>query len=187
MVVCSAFGCKSRSDKKELGISFHRFPLKDLEKLNIWVKNMKVGDWKPTKTHRLCSKHFKESMFYSSGGKKCLLYGAVPDIFLELPKSMQSPQTKKRGMKRSADALSTLSETPKASTSGYIPPDEEDSPRKIKLRKRLFQEVVRSRRKTKKIRVLGQKLKRYKQKIISLKKLTKDLKSKYLLSEEQAV
>lgn len=70
------------------------------------------------------------------------------------------------------------------STTPIFQEEEVGTPRKKKLRRQLSKEVRKSQAKTRKIRVLGQKLKRYKKKITSLKQLVNDLKAKNLLNEE---
>lgn len=57
---------------------------------------MHRAEWIPTKNNRLCSKHFEKHFFYLSGVKTCLLNGAVPTIFPELPKHMQTVCQPKR-------------------------------------------------------------------------------------------
>lgn len=73
-----------------------RFPLKDPERNCVWLKNMKLDGFEPTKNHRLCSKHFEAHFFYKSGEKTSLLNQAVPTIFMELPKSVQPSKILKR-------------------------------------------------------------------------------------------
>lgn len=62
----------------------------------------------------------------------------------------------------------------------------DDTPRKKKLRRKLFQEVIRSQKKTKKIRVLTQSLKRQKKKVFSLKHLLLTLKNNNLIDTEKS-
>ncbi|XP_050500468.1 52 kDa repressor of the inhibitor of the protein kinase-like isoform X2 [Diabrotica virgifera virgifera] len=89
MVNCSAYGCKSRSTKNEVGVTFHRFP-KDEPKRSLWIDNMKIKNFTPTKNHRICSKHFENNYFYeTTTGKSNLLNQAEPTIFNELPKSVR--------------------------------------------------------------------------------------------------
>lgn len=56
---------------------------------------MYIKDWMPTQNDRLCSKHFEKKLFYHIGDKTCLLDDAVPTIFLELPKYIQTVAIKK--------------------------------------------------------------------------------------------
>ena len=44
---CSAWGCDRRFSK-EAGIPFHKFPLKEKERLNKWLIAMRRDDFKPT-------------------------------------------------------------------------------------------------------------------------------------------
>lgn len=65
--------------------------------------------------------------------------------------------------------------------------EEPNTPQKKKLKRKLFREVLKSKEKTRKIRVLGQSLKRYKRKVVSLKHIVKDLQNKNLLSSENSI
>ncbi|CAH1995271.1 unnamed protein product [Acanthoscelides obtectus] len=95
MVLCSAFDCKNRSENKVPGITFHRFRLKDPTRNVIWLKNMHLADWFPTKNSRICSKHFEIHAFYKVGNRTSLLDDAVPTIFEELLKHLQTKTTSK--------------------------------------------------------------------------------------------
>ncbi|XP_050498087.1 uncharacterized protein LOC114332213 isoform X2 [Diabrotica virgifera virgifera] len=89
MVMCSSYGCKSNSRRKEVGVTFHRFP-KEEAKRSLWIENMKNKNFTPTKNYRICSKHFEDIFFYeTTTGKTKLLDQAVPTLFIELPKSVQ--------------------------------------------------------------------------------------------------
>uniref|UniRef100_A0A6P7GUP9 Uncharacterized protein LOC114343110 isoform X2 n=1 Tax=Diabrotica virgifera virgifera TaxID=50390 RepID=A0A6P7GUP9_DIAVI len=66
-----------------------RFP-KDEPKRSLWIDNMKIKNFTPTKNHRICSKHFENNYFYeTTTGKSNLLNQAEPTIFNELPKSVR--------------------------------------------------------------------------------------------------
>ncbi|XP_030749269.1 zinc finger protein 724-like isoform X3 [Sitophilus oryzae] len=93
VVSCSVFNCKRRSDKKEPGVTFHRFPKED-ERKKRWVLALKL-DRDPTRHDRVCSKHFEEKCFNTTSSKRYLLYGAVPTIFSELP-TIHLPKDKKK-------------------------------------------------------------------------------------------
>ena len=54
---CSAWGCDRRFSK-EAGIPFHKFLLKEKERLKIWLIAMRRDDFKPTIHSRICAKHF---------------------------------------------------------------------------------------------------------------------------------
>ncbi|CAH2013055.1 unnamed protein product, partial [Acanthoscelides obtectus] len=63
-------------------VSF-RFRLKDPTRNGIWLKNMHLADWFPTKNRLL-------KAFYKVGNRTSLLDDAVPTIFEELPKHLQT-------------------------------------------------------------------------------------------------
>ncbi|CAH1977946.1 unnamed protein product [Acanthoscelides obtectus] len=183
MVLCSAFGCKNRSENKVPGITFHRFPLKDPTKNGIWLKNMHLADWFPTKNSRICSKHFETHAFYKVGNRTSLLDDAVPTIFEELPKHLQTKVTK-RPHPRSRQLI-----TPTASISRKNDPPQEDpdTPRKKHLRRQLFAERVKSQEKSREIKVLNQRVRRLKRHIVSLKQVLKASKQNNLVSSESSV
>ena len=65
--------------------------------------------------------------------------------------------------------------------------DSPDTPRKKKLKKFLFQEVLKNKKKTKKLRILNQSLRRSRRKIVSLKEIVRDLKKKNFLDHEKCM
>ncbi|XP_030753103.1 THAP domain-containing protein 1-like [Sitophilus oryzae] len=106
MVGCAAYGCNSSSYRKEPGITFHRFPLKNEKLLSIWVRNMHLTDFKPTASDRLGSKHFEQKYFYRTDSNKTYLLGeAIPIKFEALPKYLQPKSTPKRATKRSRENI----------------------------------------------------------------------------------
>ncbi|XP_053572455.1 DNA transposase THAP9 [Bombina bombina] len=94
-VSCAAFGCKSRYtlQAREKGITFHRFPRSNPVLLEKWRIAMKratsTGElWMPSRYQRLCSLHFKESCFDTTGQTKRLRGDVIPSIF-NFPEHMQ--------------------------------------------------------------------------------------------------
>ncbi|KAG9336397.1 hypothetical protein JZ751_002744 [Albula glossodonta] len=84
MPVCSAFKCNARtgSSKDNDKVTFHRFPLKQPERLKIWIRITQKDDWTPTPNSVLCSRHFKEDCFDRTGQTTRIRAGAVPTIVL---------------------------------------------------------------------------------------------------------
>ncbi|VEN60285.1 unnamed protein product, partial [Callosobruchus maculatus] len=159
-VGCAAYGCKSHSSRKEPGITFHRFP-QELHRLDLWIKNMKIEGWEPSSNDRLCSKHFEQNFLHQINQKVYLLKEAVPTIFEGLPEYLRPKIAKER--KRPCD----VHLEPSPSTSALAA--EDDSPQKKKLRRQLELQKAKNKEKTRKIRVLGQALKRAHRKVASLK------------------
>jgi hypothetical protein len=106
---CSAVNCKSGYDsnkERHDGITFHRFPLKNKDLLNLWLRRISRVDFVPTQYSKLCSLHFKESDFlynivdtnksrrkrYNQDRRKLrhLQPTAVPSIFENLPSYFSS-------------------------------------------------------------------------------------------------
>ncbi|XP_030767347.1 THAP domain-containing protein 1 A-like [Sitophilus oryzae] len=224
----SAFKCKSRNDKKEPGVTFHRFP-KDPERRKRWVLEMRLAHWTPTNNDRVCSKHFEERWFYKCDTKRRLLDLAVPTIFPEFPKYLQKKKTPERSSMTSSrrlvkslpstshDSESEMIEeaspsraTRRSSTTSSelfgepVPSVSNDSDSELEekalpskecfcfkpqgaessLRNKLFQLELRSREKSKKIRVLNQKVRRYKETINTLKTRLKILDKSDSLTAE---
>ena len=65
---CVAWGCTNRS-KKGYGISFHRFPQNNPERLQKWIQAIKREKWKPNEYSHICSVYFEDSCFVVRPGK----------------------------------------------------------------------------------------------------------------------
>ncbi|KAJ8911259.1 hypothetical protein NQ315_015261 [Exocentrus adspersus] len=179
MVTCSAFGCKSRSDhsKDNNGVTFHRFPLNE-DRKNEWIKNMRLADWKPTIHCRLCSKHFEKQFFFKSGKRICLRKDAVPTLFPELPKYMQPEKLLKR---KRVQETERLLEEGSAEPVSPEPDTVEPSVETLRLRHKVFLMTEKNKRKSRTIKMLEEKLKRYRDRITALKIAIKELKSDSLI------
>ncbi|XP_046587107.1 uncharacterized protein LOC124292847 isoform X1 [Neodiprion lecontei] len=77
--------CKTKQSKY-CGRSFHKFPVKDVLRLQQWLKEMKKKDWKPNRNSTLCSAHFTNDCFNRTGFLITLKKNSVPTIF-DNPKS----------------------------------------------------------------------------------------------------
>lgn len=62
---CAAVGCRSGYNPQETnaGVSFHKFPLNNVELLQVWLKKMQRKGYSPTESSRLCSLHFEDLWF----------------------------------------------------------------------------------------------------------------------------
>lgn len=63
MPVCCVVGCQNSSVKAPKGVSFHRFPARNEEQRELWIKALKRqtvdgSNWKPGSSDRICSDHF---------------------------------------------------------------------------------------------------------------------------------
>ncbi|KAJ8930624.1 hypothetical protein NQ314_016539 [Rhamnusium bicolor] len=108
MVNCSAYNCKSRSEKDEPGVTFHSFP-KDLEKRKVWISNTKINDWEPSKNSRLCSKHFEACYFYKTDTQTRVRLNKV----IDLKNIIQNLETKNLILNEHAMLLDNMSSIPK--------------------------------------------------------------------------
>eukprot|EP00102_Acyrthosiphon_pisum_P022252 XP_016659462.1 PREDICTED: THAP domain-containing protein 1-like [Acyrthosiphon pisum] len=111
-VSCSVHGCTNRQIR---GCSQHffKFPLKDLNKLQLWIDAVKRKGFIPNNSSRVCSDHFLRSEFVvrPGGSYKLMLKGeSVPSLLmsgsLEPPKKLCN--------------IETIHETPLQSTSMTI-------------------------------------------------------------------
>ncbi|XP_068096398.1 THAP domain-containing protein 5-like [Hyperolius riggenbachi] len=93
MTVCAMFGCKNRMHKG-CGKHFFRFPLKDPDRLLMWIRAVQREDWTPSIHSKVCSDHFTEKDYMIRPGAACpyLRMDAVPtSLFI-----VQRKKTKKR-------------------------------------------------------------------------------------------
>ena len=79
-VVCAAFQCEAKKEKKaDGGINFHQFPITNPDLCDTWVKQCRI-DFTPTTHHRLCGNHFRDED-YKTSKRSHLKDGAIPSIF----------------------------------------------------------------------------------------------------------
>jgi hypothetical protein len=93
---CCVPKCFSNSVKHK-NLSFYAFPNKDKNLRKIWLHKISRRDFKPTLTHRVCSKHFE-------GGKKTYM-NKIPTI---LPKTVKPYMEKVRDTYNSKGLRKTL-------------------------------------------------------------------------------
>ncbi|CAH1999974.1 unnamed protein product [Acanthoscelides obtectus] len=65
MVSCALQSCANRTEvdkKNTTGKTFHRFP-RNADRCQLWVKFVNRGEWTPTRSSVICSKHFSEESF----------------------------------------------------------------------------------------------------------------------------
>ncbi|XP_034745004.1 THAP domain-containing protein 1-like [Etheostoma cragini] len=80
MSCCVAYMCSNRQ-VPSTGLSFFRFPMKDKDRLQQWIHNVKRKSWTPNKHSRLCCLHFTQDCFIHGYGRVTLKPDAVPTIF----------------------------------------------------------------------------------------------------------
>ncbi|KAI5102212.1 putative D-tyrosyl-tRNA(Tyr) deacylase 2 [Silurus meridionalis] len=81
---CSVYSCNNYNGPLErtLGLTFHRFPFDDPERLNRWIRSLRRTNWRPRPRSVVCSTHFTEDCFEQSGASVCLKPHAVPTLLL---------------------------------------------------------------------------------------------------------
>ncbi|KAG1651616.1 THAP domain-containing protein 1 [Nymphon striatum] len=128
---CAAFGCRSgyKGETADRILSFHKFPLKDPELIQRWLRRLQRKNFVPTENSRLCSLHFDDSSFvlqttdknkkragardFSQLSKRYvfkikyllrLVINAVPSIFPNCPSYMKSEFTNECSASRGKSA-----------------------------------------------------------------------------------
>ncbi|CAH1966296.1 unnamed protein product [Acanthoscelides obtectus] len=90
---CALRSCASRTEVDENNTTektFHRLP-KNADRCQLWVKFVNRGEWTPTRSSVICSKHFSEESFDRTS--KCyvnLKLNDVPTIHLNQEESPPS-------------------------------------------------------------------------------------------------
>ncbi|CAG9815374.1 unnamed protein product [Phaedon cochleariae] len=80
VIYCVAFECKNQQDKRKL--SFHGFPFKRPDILELWIKAVHRENWTPSKTSKLCAEHFLPTHYLDiPGAARLLKPDAVSSIF----------------------------------------------------------------------------------------------------------
>ncbi|KAJ8910099.1 hypothetical protein NQ315_013236 [Exocentrus adspersus] len=78
---CSAFGCQNEWTPNSTRI-FHRFPVKNKDRLNLWLKAVRRQNFTPTANTVICSDHFKAEDYLESSLRQTILKcDAVPSVF----------------------------------------------------------------------------------------------------------
>ena len=198
---CSAPGCKNRFSKGGK-VSFHSFPIKNLELCKKWVEATGRIDFSPSKYSQLCSEHFLPSDFITEYLlRPNLKNNAVPSVF-QIPEYIKF--IKSESAKEKDKSAKPLQETPSLkrtiNESLQTPP-----PHKIilievqakcdnnqstitsnKSNPKPKDESIRIKEMKRKIKTLQQKLRRKEKKIGSLTDVVKQLTEKKLISQETA-
>ncbi|KAG1663938.1 THAP domain-containing protein 3 [Nymphon striatum] len=79
---CCVINCSVHSSKNAI-VSFHQFP-SNPDRKKLWLRNIRrdIGpNFKPSKSTKVCSVHFKTEDFIKKGKRSCLTPDAVPTIF----------------------------------------------------------------------------------------------------------
>ncbi|KAG1650685.1 THAP domain-containing protein 1 [Nymphon striatum] len=141
---CAAFGCRSgyKGETADRILSFHKFPLKDPELIQRWLRRLQRKNFVPTENSRLCSLHFDDSSFvlqttdknkkragardFSQLSKRRLVINAVPSIFPNCPSYMKSEFTNECSASRGKSATTEGRQDQDVyqkleAQSGYIP------------------------------------------------------------------
>ncbi|KAM5164605.1 LOW QUALITY PROTEIN: uncharacterized protein ACMZJ9_007056 [Mantella aurantiaca] len=98
VICCAAPSCTNRQGKGKRGaVSFHRFPLKDTARLNLWTVAIQRSDWTPGPYSFLCSEHFTLDSFVPRMPDQhpLLRPNAVPSLFKSVKDNQRKGATEK--------------------------------------------------------------------------------------------
>lgn len=88
MPTCVAFGCQNKTGKTNIrGLSFHKYPFKNVKLLEQWVQNTGRSNFVPNAFSTLCSDHFEEDYFEEDGYAKFML--RTPDKTRRAPRKLK--------------------------------------------------------------------------------------------------
>ncbi|KAL0860929.1 hypothetical protein ABMA27_009461 [Loxostege sticticalis] len=156
---CAVITCRARStclSKTKGGVSFHRFP-KDPNIREIWIDATGRGDWIPTKTSTICSRHFTIHDYSTKkSGNKYLREGAVP--------------------RENIVRICSFKEASVSSSNA-------STPRKKKLKQIIFTKDTVIKRQRKQIKRIQAQNRRLKKKIFKMEDIINDLQSKFSIME----
>ena len=92
---CCVVGCTNRKEKG-CTLSFHRFPMKNSELLQKWIKAVSRQNWYPNEDTFVCSVHFTNDCYNVTTQRSRLKKDAFPSIFpTEYPSYMQNQKKEK--------------------------------------------------------------------------------------------
>ncbi|CAI9554598.1 unnamed protein product [Staurois parvus] len=99
-MTCVAYGCNNHF-VRGCGKQFFRFPIKDPERLFMWVTAIRRKNWKPSASSRICSDHFTDKDYMLRPGAMVprLRLDAVPSIFNGFPKHLKERLERKKKKK----------------------------------------------------------------------------------------
>ena len=93
---CCVVGCTNRREKG-CTLSFHRFPMKNSELLQKWIKAVSRQNWYPNEDTFVCSVHFTDDCYNVTAQRSRLKKDAFPSIFpKEYPSYMQNQKKEKQ-------------------------------------------------------------------------------------------
>lgn len=109
---CSVYSCNNYNGPLErtLGLTFHRFPFDDPERLNQWIRSLRRMNWRPRPRSVVCSTHFTEECFEHTEGSVCLKPNAVPTLLLCTSQDKEDASqgmAERSGSSEATDGLST--------------------------------------------------------------------------------
>ncbi|CAH0400881.1 unnamed protein product [Chilo suppressalis] len=205
MPSCLFKHCKnsSQTQKKEDGISFHRFPTDiDLyaEWLSIVRKSRKDNSWRPSKFCVVCSSHFRdEDVYFTDKGRRLLKRKSKPTQNLGVPpQSLEIPSDASGSSKCPVENATVEEDNAALNSSGVNQKpetcDEEnlddtelnesdlqsifDDPQTSNLRRQLRKHQYLKLVTRRKVKALQETVRRLRKRNIFLKKTLKDLKLK---------
>ncbi|XP_018415014.1 PREDICTED: uncharacterized protein LOC108789487 [Nanorana parkeri] len=99
-MTCVAYGCNNHF-VRGCGKQFFRFPMKDPQRLSMWVTAIRRKNWKPSASSRICSDHFTDKDYMLRPGAMVprLRLDAAPSVFSGFPKHLKDRLERKKSKK----------------------------------------------------------------------------------------
>lgn len=212
MVNCCINGCKSRSERNQPNITFHRFPNEPILRKK-WTECTGRINWHPSRHSRICSRHFEASCIRQKLNSTHLNPHSIPTLFIQVQPALDQPSTSKcdtLGVDVQAkdylldgssitDSHGHLSlplevamevEIESTMTQEILPivaaPELEMTPRKKKLISKLKKKTILSDNRRKKLAALRSKTWRLQKKTAEQSTIIEELKTRSLINQEAA-
>ena len=98
---CVAIDCTNRRQRDGL-VSFHRFPGRNKELKEKWIRAIRRENWVPSKESVICSDHFTNDCFTTKPKQKgrFLKKDAMPTIFPTFPSYLHQETPKRKSPKK---------------------------------------------------------------------------------------
>ncbi|XP_050533248.1 probable serine/threonine-protein kinase DDB_G0283337 isoform X3 [Daktulosphaira vitifoliae] len=84
-IKCSIDSCKKMLPKDSKNAIFFKYPLNNKPKLKMWMRSLKMPNWKPNESDYICSNHFEKYQLEKKDNGYELSQYAIPSINVKKP------------------------------------------------------------------------------------------------------
>ncbi|KAM4045761.1 THAP domain-containing protein 2-like [Anomaloglossus baeobatrachus] len=159
---CAAWWCSNNS-KRDLHVTFHRFP-SNPERRKQWLNLVNRENFSPSLHTFLCSKHFEESCFDRTGQTVRLRTNAVPTIFIYPGHMVEKIALKEATITKAEEKLPHGSVTAIMKNSAFLGDHSYCLPTPAEIKKKIWDLERKLEAAHKKIKIYQQKERRGKRK-----------------------